>query len=306
MPHLLLTALLACAHETPPPLPPTPPSAPAADLRMAITIDDLPWQTQKGHDRPAPDELAALNASIRDTLLEAGAPATVFFNCDALRPGDGLVEAWANAGFEVGNHTFSHAGLHNTPPDAWLEDTRRCQEELEARVGEVTSFRFPYLQRGPDRATRDAADAGLAALGLIHAPVTVANSEWVLAFAWRDALPEARKEIAATFRAHMLESAAQARVMAQRVVGRDVPQITLMHLNELEADQLAGEIADLRAAGWTLIPLSEALRDPVYAKPDLWERCGGVSWLARVDPNFQPDQYWFGLEEARLSALYLR
>ena len=303
MSPLLLTALLACAHEAPPA---NPPPAPAPDLRIAITIDDLPWQKQRDHDRPPPGEIAALNASIRDTLLAAHAPATVFFNCDGLSPGDGLVEAWANAGFEVGNHTYSHAGLHNTPVEAWLEDTRRCQDELTARVGEVHSFRFPYLQRGPDRVTRDAADAGLAALALTHAPVTVATSEWVLAFAWRDTTPEARPAIAAALRGHMLESVEQARLMAQRVVGRDVPQITLMHLNELAADQLAGEIADLRAAGWTLIPLAEALKDPVYAMPDLWERSGGLSWLARVDPNFQPEQYWFGPEEARLSGLYLR
>lgn len=299
MPMTLLV-LLACAHEAPAPTPPKP------DLRMAITIDDLPWQKQKGHTRPELDELTSLNARIRQALLDAKAPATVFFNCEALTPGDGLVEAWANAGFEVGNHTFSHMGLHNTPVETWLEDARRCQEELEARTGEVSSFRFPYLQRGNDRATRDAADAGLAAMGLVHAPVTVATSEWVLAFAWRDAAPEDRPAIAATLRAHMLESAEQARVMAQRAVGRDVPQITLIHANELSADQLAGEIADLRAAGWKLIPLAEALQDPVYAMPDLWERKGGVSWLARVDPHYEPDLYWFGIEEVRLSGIYLR
>ncbi len=300
--HLLL--LLACARPTPAP-PPPPPAAPVG--RVALTIDDLPWQTQKGVARPSLAEVQAMNATIRDTLLRTKTPAAVFFNADALSAGDRLVEDWKEAGFTLGNHTWSHAGLHRTPVEEWLEDVARCQTTLEARAGEIRYFRYPYLQQGPDLETRDRAAAGLRALSLTHAPVTVATSEWVLAFAWRNAAGDAAKqaEIAASLRQHMLQSLNEAQRMAIAATGRDVAQITLVHANELIADQLDEIIGEVRAAGWEIVPLEEALQDPVYGLPDRWARNGGVSWLARVAEDLPGDSYWFGQEEARLYAAWL-
>lgn len=296
---LLLALLLACAR---PAL-----EAPETGRRVAITIDDLPWQRQPGRTPPSPDEIRAMNAAIRDALLEARAPAAVFFNGRDLAEGDGLVEAWAEAGFTVGNHTWSHTGLQRAPVEAWLEDAARMQAALEARVGEVRLFRYPFLQMGPDQSARDRAAAGLAGLGLRHAPVTVATSEWVLAFAWRNAAgdPAMQAEIAAALRQHLLEGLEVASALGRRITGREVAQITLLHANELVADQLDEILVDLRAAGWTLVSAEEALEDPLYRMEDRWTRSGGLSWLARVDPNFQPESYWFGQEEERLNARWL-
>ena len=248
-----------------------------------------------------------MNAAIRGALLEAGAPAAVFFNGRDLAEGDGLVEDWAQAGFTVGNHTWSHAGLQRAPVEDWLADAARLQTALEARVGQVTLFRYPFLQMGPDAATRDRAAAGLAELGLTHAPVTVATSEWVLAFAWREAAgdPARQAAIAAALRAHLLEGLEVASTLGRRITGREVAQITLLHANELVADQLDEILADLRAAGWTPVSAEEALQDPLYRLPDRWTRSGGLSWLARVDPAFEPEAYWFGQEEERLNAAWL-
>lgn len=49
--------------------------------------------------------------------------AAVFFNGRDLAEGAGLVEAWAEAGFTIGNHTWSHAGLQRTPVEEWLSST---------------------------------------------------------------------------------------------------------------------------------------------------------------------------------------
>lgn len=234
--------------------------------RVALTLDDLPRQRQPGLARPSPE-----------------------------------------AGFTIGNHTWSHAGLQRTPVEEWLSDAARLQAALEPRVGPVRLFRYPFLQMGPDQETRDRAATGLTELGLRHAPVTVATSEWVLAFAWRNAEgdPALQAEIAAALRQHLLESLEVASALGRRLTGREVAQITLLHANELVADQLDEILVDLHTAGWTLVRTEEALEDPLYRMEDHWTQRGGLSWLARVDPDFQPERYWFGEEEERLNARWL-
>jgi peptidoglycan/xylan/chitin deacetylase (PgdA/CDA1 family) len=287
----MLWALLACFSH---------PEAPLK--RVALTIDDLPWQVQKGQEAPDRAGMQALNARLREQLQAAGAPAAVFFNCGLLEEGDGIAEAWAASGAEVGNHTWSHAGLHRVDLADWLEDSRRCQEWLGERVGAPRWFRYPFLSMGNDPETSEAAALGIASLGLRHAPVTVATSEWVHAFAWREARGDAQRQadIAADLRRHHLEALEAAHQLAIATQGRPVAQITLLHANELVAEQLGELIDDLRGAGWTLITLEEALSDPVYALPDRWGRRGGYSWLQRVRPDFDPKEDWFSTQEEEI------
>jgi hypothetical protein len=96
----------------------------------------------------------------------------------------------------------------------------------------------------------------------------------------------------------LLATLSEARRWAQQKVGRDIPQITLFHVNALAADHLADVLSAMRSAGWQFVSLAEGLADPVYALPDVYTGRCGCSWLAHIEPPLQPtDAYFFRDEE---------
>ena len=60
-----------------------------------------------------------------------------------------------------------------------------------------------------------------------------------------------------------------------------MPQILLIHCNELNSLTLRDSIARLRKRGYEFITLDEAMRDPAYERPDTFAGPGG-SWLSRT------------------------
>ncbi|MEM7151666.1 MAG: polysaccharide deacetylase family protein [Myxococcota bacterium] len=283
-----------------------PPVDAEAPLRVHLSFDDAPY-VDGGSPSPTPEQVMALNRRILATLHEFEAPASVFFNCDRLRPQERSVELWSEAGMVVGNHTSSHANLADTPLDAWMDDVARCHEQLSARLPQPpTWFRYPYLSQGDTVQLRDEARDRLAALGYDNAHVTVATTEWLLAFVYREAMTQGdevlKAEVVQAYRTHMVEAVEQGRLLARHETGADTPQTVLFHVNELAADHLADVLADFRERGWVLVGLAEALADPVFDRTDHYVGRGGISWLARIydGPEARPP-YWFGHEEGRLS-----
>jgi peptidoglycan/xylan/chitin deacetylase (PgdA/CDA1 family) len=91
--------------------------ASAQTRQIALTFDDAP----RGGDAPAPRELSktlTLTQSLIRSLHQI--PATIFANPGQARElGEEGVEQilrlWHDAGFQLGNHTFSHADLNKIP-----------------------------------------------------------------------------------------------------------------------------------------------------------------------------------------------
>ena len=73
---------------------------------------------------------------------------------------------------------------------------------------------------------------------------------------------------------------------------REIPQILLVHANELNASYLQPLLAALRDRGYRFIDLETALKDPAYQSPDTYVGPGGITWLHRwaitrgVDKDF--------------------
>lgn len=65
------------------------------------------------------------------------------------------------------------------------------------------------------------------------------------------------------------------------VVGRPIPQILLIHANQLNADSMPKLLAMFRKRGYQFITLEDALKDPAYQLPDGYTGNNGFSWLHR-------------------------
>jgi hypothetical protein len=68
---------------------------------------------------------------------------------------------------------------------------------------------------------------------------------------------------------------------AVAIVGRELPQILLLHANRLNADAFDGVARMFERRGYRFIPLDQALEDPAYRSPDSYTGAGGITWLHR-------------------------
>jgi peptidoglycan/xylan/chitin deacetylase (PgdA/CDA1 family) len=219
------------------------------------------------------------------TLRAAAIPAVGFVNEARLTDGHAALELWLDAGLELGNHSYSHPSLHETPLAAYLEDVERGEQVtrklLEARGKKLRWFRHPYLHTGLDLETKHAVEAFLTARGERVAPVTIDNAEWVFARAYLVADPAAKAKLAEAYVAYMESKTEYFERQSMQLFGRELPQVLLVHANRLNADHFSEIVAMLRKRGYRFILLEQALDDPAYASKDTFTGRAGISWLHR-------------------------
>lgn len=276
------------------------PLAGAADIdrRIAVTIDDLPWQRIEQTPAAA---LPSRHAQLIDQLRRADAPVVGFVNEGRLEQDGQLQPArvamlhdWLDAGAELGNHTYAHVDLHAVGLEAYRADILRGERVLKPMLAERGTaprwFRHPYLRAG--RTQEDKADLGrfLSEHGYRIAPVTVDNSEWVWAFAYANVLDgqvdtPARaatlRQLERGYVPYMLNKVDYFERQSQDLLGYALPQVWLLHANALNAATYAELVAAVRRRGYRTITLEEALRDPAYAREDGYVGKFGPSWLHR-------------------------
>ena len=285
---LLLLLGLACTAQ-----------AAGPDRRIAITIDDLPWQ--RIGDTPEA-KLAPRHAQLMAQLAAAGVPVVGFVNEGKLEV-DGQVRPervamlrdWLDAGHELGNHTYGHVDLHAVGVEAFGQDILRGERVLRpllaGRGATPRWFRHPYLRAGRSAADRAALSAFLGAHGYRVAPVTVDNSEWIWAFAYARVLdgqadPAQRAALLQRLRRgylpYMLNKVDYFERQSQALLGYALPQVWLLHANELNAAVFADLVAGVQRRGYRVVALEEALRDPAYARGEGgYDGSRGPSWLHR-------------------------
>jgi len=270
----------------------------APDQRIALTIDDLPWQRLDERDDP---ELAQRHAQLLAALKAAQVPVVGFVNEIKLER-DGQVQParvqmlrdWRDAGFDLGNHTHGHVDLHAIGLAAYEQDILRGEQTLRPLLAERGQtprwFRHPYLRAGETPQQRAALAAFLDQHGYRIAPVTVDNSEWIWAFAYdhvRDteadpAVREARlRQLRRGYVPYMLNKLDYYEDQSRQLLGRLPAQVWLMHANALNAASIDELIAATRRRGYTFITLEQALQDPAYAHADGYNGAGGISWIHR-------------------------
>jgi peptidoglycan-N-acetylglucosamine deacetylase len=276
-------------------------------LRVAITIDDLPWSGKL----PSGEGPGATLRRIEAALQRRRVPATGFVICDTAQGSQRAIDDWVRSGFDVGNHSARHLDLNTTPIGEWLNDVRRCDTQLLEHGSAYTHyFRFPMLHQGADLDTRDAVAQALRELGSSTAHVSVDTSEWLLADGYAQAFQRANaaamEALGAELSRHVQAAIAHSESVARRKLGRRVPLVLLLHANLLVADKLQEVLEMLAQHNVEFISLRQALADPVYALPDEYVGRKGVSWLYRIAPLDATDLAWDDREAETVTALIAR
>ena len=266
--------------------------APAARV-MAVTIDDLPTASVLGNEIAMAE---GITVDLLVALARHHVPAIGFVNERKLQT-DGrvdrrrvaLLQRWIDAGLELGNHTFSHPDLHETPIERFerevLDGENVTRRLLGARGKRPRYFRHPFLHTGRTLETRRAFDAFLARHGYRVAPVTIDNSDYVYAAAYDRSLArgdrETKDRIASAYVAYMAEVVAYYEQQSVALLGRELKQTLLVHASALNAATFDALAARLEARGYRFVTLDEALSDPAYAMADTYVGPGGITWLHR-------------------------
>lgn len=283
---LLLTLLLPLAVH-------------AEARRIAITVDDLPWAALAVDDGGgAPVDLGAQHAALMAALRARPVPLTGFVNAgklivdgapDPVR--EGMLRDWLDAGAELGNHTWGHVDLHAVGVEVFCADVARgdpaLRRLLAERDGVPRWFRHPYLRAGRTAEDKQAVVDCLAALGYRVAPVTVDNSDWIWARAYRrcldaaDGCAGALERLRADYVPYLLAKLAYYDDLAHRHLGGPIPQVLLLHANELNAATWTTLIDALAARQWQVVPLEVVLQHPAYTRVDGYSGAFGPSWIHR-------------------------
>lgn len=298
--------------------------AAAQDRRVAVTFDDLPFQTTP-EALCDPAQAMALTDAFVGMLAPLDTRATAFVNegkvCNERRETllSEILTAWLDAGIGLGNHTFSHINIHRTTPEAYLADLDRGDDItrplLQAQGQDLVWFRHPYLWTGETPEKRAALDAGIAERGYRIAPVTIDNEDWRFGQAYRQA--EAAGDTALMQRigeAYVAHMAAVLDAMepysAELAGGTEPPQVLLLHANSLNQSWYPAIHALYLERGYRFVTLEEAVSHPLYAHEDRWIRANGVSWLhrwavtegRRITPEPDTPQWVVDVAEGRPSA----
>ncbi|MEO6237015.1 MAG: beta-L-arabinofuranosidase domain-containing protein [Vicinamibacterales bacterium] len=268
------------------------PSTPGGGRTMAITFDDLP----KANGVEDIEGARRTTESILRVLKTHQAPAIGFVNEGKLYAGAriiqdrvALLQSWVDAGVPLANHTYSHLDLNDVPLEKYQDDVVRGERTYTRlqRGAAITErwFRHPYTHTGPTAEIKGALDRFLAARGYRVAPFTIELSDWLFSAVYAkaksagdEALATRTRDAYLTYGNTMLD---WYEGLATEDFGRDIPQILLIHANDLHTDALDALLSRIEQRGYRWVTLSEAMKDAAYATPDEMVATYGPSWLHR-------------------------
>lgn len=256
---------------------------------LLVTVDDLPVAGGRLHTDPG--ERQRITDGLLAVLAKHRVPAVGFVVWSQVRGENDreLLRRWLAGGHELGNHTANHTDLATTDTVAFVGDVEEGRARLASLLAEsrgtVRYFRFPYLREGETTVKRDAVRKALAESGQRAVPVTIDNQDWSFERPWVEArrvgdhvaLERIGEEYQVALRLEVLTQTA----LGDELFGRAVPQILLLHANDVGVAQWDSLFTWLRQRGYRFAQAEEVLADAAFARPPdfigthgpgLWQR----------------------------------
>ena len=268
------------------------PAVAQSERTVALTFDDLPYAGEVASDSGMTSaEVAALNAKLLDVLREHNAPAVGFVvekTLETLAAGDreAVLDGWTRGGFELGNHTWSHADSNRLSLEEVEAEIVRGEASIRpamVRAGKSLLYlRMPMNHTGDTAEKREGIEAVAERHGYALAASTIDTSDYVFEAAYQRALAQTDPACAARIAdAYVAFSAVEIDYYAglnARVLGRSPAEVALLHLNRINVDTLERLMGLYAARGYRFVSLSEAQSDPAYSRPATYATRFGPMW----------------------------
>jgi peptidoglycan/xylan/chitin deacetylase (PgdA/CDA1 family) len=258
---------------------------------LLITVDDLPLAAGRLHTDTA--ERERISHGLLAALQKHAVPSVGFVIWDNVRtPQDeALLDLWLKAGHELGSHSFSHLNYTTTDTDAYVADAEKARAGLGAflarRERKLRFYRFPYLCEGETAGKLQAFRAYLEKSGQRNLPVTIDDQDW----SFEAPLVKARlageergqAAVKTDYLAMLRVAVRRAETLGDRLIGRKVPSVLLLHANEIGAAGWDEFFSWLEETGHRFASADEVLADPALAEPQDYAGRYGFGLWDRID-----------------------
>jgi peptidoglycan/xylan/chitin deacetylase (PgdA/CDA1 family) len=246
---------------------------------VALTFDDLPGTE-------------ARNRAVLNALAKHHAPAIGFVIESKVKEIE-LLRQWLKHGQELGNHTFSHRDMNDLAVADFESELVRGEASIKKVLAEhgrtPRYFRFPFNHSGDTQEKHDAVAAVLAHHGYRLATCTIDNEDYEFSRAYDIALVRKDQDSARKIRTEYLRyTSVEIDYYAglhKQVFGREIPQVMLLHANQLNADLIDRLLAMFEEKHYRFVTLDEAQSDAAYATPDPASKFGemwGYRWAKQL------------------------
>jgi peptidoglycan/xylan/chitin deacetylase (PgdA/CDA1 family) len=238
--------------------------------QIAFTWDDLPAHSAL----PQGETRVEIGHKLIEAMKAEHLPPVYGFVNGALLEREpaaaSMLKEWRDAGFQIGNHTWSHMNLNTNSATDWEADLLKGEPVLKqyAGSGDWHWLRYPFLAEGDTPEKHAEARKFLAAHGYRIADVTMSFGDYM----WNEPYARcvARGDVAAIAQletSYLDAAAADAdfrRAMAKALFGHDIPYVLLMHVGAFDARMLPRLLKVYEDKGFSFITLEEAEKDPFY------------------------------------------
>ena len=242
--------------------------------QIAFTWDDLPAHGTLPAGETRVNIARKLVAAMKDAHVP---PAYAFVNGMQMEReplSTPALRVWREAGFSLGNHTWSHPNLNTTSLADWEADLLKNELLLKEQMGsgDWHWLRYPYVAEGETAEKRAAARKFLAEHGYRIAPVTMSFGDYAYNDPYARCIAKNDSAAIARLESEYLRAAGAAidysRSMAKTLYGHDIPYVLLMHAGAFDARMLPRLLKLYSDRGFSFVTLQQAENDPFY-KNDL-------------------------------------
>ena len=261
--------------------------------RVCFSFDDLPVVSYGITDTIYQKKL--INKLVR-SLCDSNIPAIGFVNEGKLYENEvidrfqvELLKDWVDNGLDLGNHTFSHPDYNSVAFKDYSEDILKGEtitKKILGRKGKsIRYFRHPFLHMGTSKIKADSLSDFLLKKGYKVAPVTIDNDDYLFALAYKRAAVKKdtslMTQIGQDYINYMEKKLNYFEKQANRLFGRDISQILLLHASSINSDDIDSLISTFKRNNYIFVNMDKAIEDKAY-KTDItvfgkW----GISWLDR-------------------------
>ena len=179
-----------------------------------------------------------------------------------------MLKDWRDAGFQLGNHGWSHMNLNTSSAAEWEQDVLSNEPVLQQNAGDWHWMRFPFLAEGDTPEKRAETRNFLAARRYRIAAVTMSFGDYMWNEPYARCVAKNDTESIARLETTFLEAAAGdadlRRAMAKSIFGHDIPYVLLMHVGAFDARMLPRLLKMYRDKGFAFVTLEQAEKDPFY------------------------------------------
>lgn len=230
---------------------------------LAITFDDAPRAATGYLDGPSRAKM--LINKLKKHRVNQAAFFAVSKNLDA--EGKERLQAYAEAGHIIANHTYSHPDFNKLELDDYIQNFVQADHALSEFKNMRKWFRFPYLREGDTKEKRDGMRDKLAELGYINAYITLNNYDWYIEDLFQKAISNGHdvdlKKLSQFYVDVIVKGIDYYDQLSIKYLTRSPKHVLLLHEMDITALFIGDLVDELRTRGWKIISPEAAYTDAI-------------------------------------------